>query len=103
MAEPVRHRQTKEAETDMFYLKPPRHISTLPLADVSIILRDVCFRGWSGHAILAFVCLQTTRSSPAAGGRQEPSPAVARFDVKSGGTSCPASATIALSLFLLLR
>jgi hypothetical protein len=30
MAEPLRHRQTKEAATDMFYLKPPRHISTLP-------------------------------------------------------------------------
>jgi len=30
MAEPVRHRQTKEAATDMFYLTPPRHISTLP-------------------------------------------------------------------------
>ena len=30
MAEPLRHRQTKEAETDMFYLTPPRHISTLP-------------------------------------------------------------------------
>ena len=27
MAEPLRHRQTKEAATDMFYLKPPRHIS----------------------------------------------------------------------------
>src|ERR1700737_866844 len=31
MAEPLRHRQTKEAATDMFYLKPPRHISTLPI------------------------------------------------------------------------
>jgi hypothetical protein len=30
MAEPLTHRQTKEAATDMFYLKPPRHISTLP-------------------------------------------------------------------------
>jgi hypothetical protein len=30
MAKPLRHRQTKEAETDMFSLKPPRHISTLP-------------------------------------------------------------------------
>jgi hypothetical protein len=30
MAEPLRHRQTKEAATDMFYLTPPRHISTLP-------------------------------------------------------------------------
>ena len=30
MAEPLRHRPTNEAATDMFYLKPPRHISTLP-------------------------------------------------------------------------
>ena len=37
MAEPLRHRQTKEAETDMFSLQPPRHISTLPQADVSRI------------------------------------------------------------------
>ena len=29
MAEPVRHRQTKGAATDMFDLPPPRHISTL--------------------------------------------------------------------------
>jgi hypothetical protein len=29
MAEPVRHRQTKGAETDMCDLPPPRHISTL--------------------------------------------------------------------------
>ena len=27
--EPLRHRQTKGAATDMFYLTPPRHISTL--------------------------------------------------------------------------
>ena len=32
MAEPLRHRQTKEAATDMFSLQPPRHISTLPFA-----------------------------------------------------------------------
>src|SRR5713226_6015188 len=30
MAEPLRHRQTKEAETDMFSLQPPRYIPTLP-------------------------------------------------------------------------
>jgi len=30
MATPVRHRQTKEAETDMCSLKPPRHIPTPP-------------------------------------------------------------------------
>jgi len=31
--EPLRHRQTKGAATDMFYLTPPRHISTLHIAD----------------------------------------------------------------------
>src|SRR5712691_6702999 len=34
MVEPLRHRQTKEAATDMFGLKPPRHTSTLPKAAV---------------------------------------------------------------------
>ena len=29
MVEPLRHRQTKGAATDMFDLQPPRHISTL--------------------------------------------------------------------------
>jgi len=33
MAEPLRHRQTKEAATDMFYLTLPRHISALPKYD----------------------------------------------------------------------
>ena len=30
LVEPMRHRQTKGAATDMFNLQPPRHISTLP-------------------------------------------------------------------------
>jgi hypothetical protein len=30
MVEPLRHRQTKEAATDMFNLQPPRYIPTLP-------------------------------------------------------------------------
>src|SRR5271166_1966555 len=34
MVAPLRHRQTKEAETDMFDLQPPRHISTLHRAAV---------------------------------------------------------------------
>src|ERR1041385_6227459 len=34
MAEPLRHRQTKEAATDMFSLQPPRHISTLPFSTI---------------------------------------------------------------------
>jgi hypothetical protein len=32
MVEPLRHRQTKGAATAMFYLMPPRHISTLHIA-----------------------------------------------------------------------
>ena len=42
MAEPLRHRQTKEAATDMFYLKPPRYISTLPNSEVAALARQVC-------------------------------------------------------------
>jgi tripartite-type tricarboxylate transporter receptor subunit TctC len=34
MAEPLRHRQTKEAATDMFSLQQPRHIPTLPVSHV---------------------------------------------------------------------
>jgi hypothetical protein len=40
MAEPVRHRQTKGAATDMFDLQQPRHTSTLPnLAEIDCPLR----------------------------------------------------------------
>ena len=41
MVEPLRHRQTKGAATDMFYLTPPRHISTLPKGE--ILARSRCF------------------------------------------------------------
>ena len=34
MVEPLRHRQTKGAATAMFYLTPPRHISTLHETDM---------------------------------------------------------------------
>jgi hypothetical protein len=33
---PLRHRQTKEAATDMFSLQPPRHIPTLPIGDTDL-------------------------------------------------------------------
>jgi hypothetical protein len=36
MADPLRHRQTKGAATDMVDLTPPRHIPTLPIKDVQI-------------------------------------------------------------------
>jgi hypothetical protein len=37
MADPLRHRQTKGAATDMVDLRPPRHIPTLPLADSTLL------------------------------------------------------------------
>src|SRR6266481_4788161 len=41
--EPVRHRQTKGAATDMFSLQPLRHTSTLPAAVVArLMVRPVC-------------------------------------------------------------
>ena len=43
MVELLRHRQTKEAATDMFYLQPPRHISTLPIASILVCPGDVYF------------------------------------------------------------
>jgi hypothetical protein len=41
MVEPLRHRQTKGAATDMFYLTPPRHISTLPIPATSMRTANV--------------------------------------------------------------
>jgi hypothetical protein len=49
MAEPVRHRQTKEAATDMFDLQPPRHIPTLPFALILACPRHVRLGGNLGH------------------------------------------------------
>src|SRR5882724_3856517 len=51
MAEPLRHRQTKEAATDMFSLQPPRHIPTLPLSTDSV--------GFICH--LMFLCPKSNR------------------------------------------
>jgi cytochrome b561 len=42
MVEPLRHRQTKGAETDMLGLTPPRHTPTLPFSFVTTVL------GWAG-------------------------------------------------------
>src|SRR5260370_27213553 len=49
MVEPLRHRQTKGAATDMFYLMPPRHISTLPTAEVRVPHGDVSSRSNGRH------------------------------------------------------
>jgi hypothetical protein len=58
MAEPLRHRQTKEAATDMFSLQQPRHIPTLPRRDeldASIprpLVRSTCAIGLQIQMIL---------------------------------------------------
>jgi hypothetical protein len=39
MVELLRHRQTKGAATDMFYLTPPRHISTYMRTPLSRVFR----------------------------------------------------------------
>jgi hypothetical protein len=51
MVKPVRHRQTKGAATDMFYLTPPRHISTLHETDMPQQSLYVRCRGQSGRHI----------------------------------------------------
>src|SRR6266849_6212444 len=45
MVEPLRHRQTKGAETDMPGLPPPRHIPTLPDLAVARARRQGPVRG----------------------------------------------------------
>ena len=41
MVKPLRHRQTKGAETDMLGLKPPRHTPTLPTPAVVATAEDI--------------------------------------------------------------
>ena len=52
MVEPLRHRQTKGAETDMFDLQLPRHISTLPLTTGTHLVGLLSLSGSTGHASL---------------------------------------------------
>ena len=51
MVEPLRHRQTKGAETDMLSLTPPRHVSTLPTPAVRSSAANFRFRSDSGCLI----------------------------------------------------
>src|ERR1700731_2826292 len=51
MADPLRHRQTKGAATDMVDLTPPRHIPTLPHRNR--IRRRQCHREIGERAVVA--------------------------------------------------
>ena len=44
MVEPLRHRQTKGAATDMPGLLPPRHIPTLPIPEIQSETLPACSR-----------------------------------------------------------
>jgi hypothetical protein len=56
MAVPLRHRQTKGAATAMFYLMPPRHISTLHFPDFAAwcVMSAVEVRADEGRGRLDF-------------------------------------------------
>jgi len=56
MVEPLRHRQTKEAATDMFDLQLPRHISTLPLATLGLAMAAGRFRRKAEMALSSLPC-----------------------------------------------
>jgi hypothetical protein len=64
MAEPVRHRQTKEAATDMFDLQPPRHISTLPFASFWLCAEHFRSSPDNGHCQKRSACLKRARTGP---------------------------------------
>ena len=63
----LRHRQTKEAETVMSSLKPPRHISTLPTPAKNEAAPISLFVRWSSREFLL------SRARP------KPSPPVSTF------------------------
>ena len=61
MVKPLRHRQTKEAATDMFDLKQLRHTSTLPgHAGMTVTRRTMSasrhFHGLHGHKDAVWLC-----------------------------------------------
>ena len=64
MAEPLRHRQTKGAETDMPSLPPPCHIPTLPRGVVGYSVLCVAWRFFiiSNHSDKRSFCRAELRS-----------------------------------------
>src|SRR5450830_275921 len=100
MVEPLRHRQTKGAATDMFYLTPPRHISTLHFADKPTAPGFVAY--WTNNGqrwISACVGYDAIVESP--GGISPPgAPRSVREPLDSHGSRCSAVGTRGQQLYL---
>ena len=63
MADPLRHRQTKGAATDMVDLTPPRHIPTLPsIAATPLAAARLC-RDRAGWQVWEYAALVTSLNS----------------------------------------
>ena len=79
MDEPLRHRQTKGAETDMPGLPPPRHIPTLPFAAVAARLGQRRGRVKRGQNHEKIAARKRTRHSRHTRGPLEPNRAGQRW------------------------
>src|SRR6266852_4929517 len=69
MGEPMRHRQTKGAATDMFGLQPPRHTSTLPAASYGARPRTTATGVRRDKAALSSGCKAHPATAPAGSNR----------------------------------
>jgi hypothetical protein len=91
MGEPLRHRQTKEAETDMFSLQPPRHISTLPIAGIILRCRELALRATLRHVhrkTALYSITSSARVSSASGTVMPRAFAVFRLRINSTFVDC---------------
>ena len=82
MAEPLRHRQTKEAATDMFDLQPPRHISTLPRSTVLRCAKSDIGAGSESQSAVAPGPPKPPRQARGAAISLAPRPGITRMTVR---------------------
>ena len=69
MDEPLRHRQTKGAETDMLGLTSPRHIPTLPIPALQSAARSLLAAQNNSPAPLTFAAARPNIAAQAATAR----------------------------------